>query len=99
MAAIKICLRWYSSGSLMMPFYRGLPGSLIGPLFQALKYYADYYHAILPFDGKYVLATFNGVTSDFGRVIEKVNQKFGARFSLFARTEENQKKCFQGLNA
>jgi len=67
-------------------------------LAQALKYYIRYYKAILPLSDTYVLATFDDVTSDFGKVIDKINRKFNTNFNLFNHTEENQEKCFQEIS-
>lgn len=65
---------------------------------QALKYYVRYYKAVIPFKNKFVLATFEEVTSDFGKVIEEINSKFGTNFNLFDHTEENQRKCFSEMS-
>jgi hypothetical protein len=61
---------------------------------QALEYYSRYYQAIFPFRDKFMLATFEEVTSDFGKVIAKINYKFATNFRLFDHTEENERKCF-----
>jgi hypothetical protein len=66
-------------------------------LAQALKYYVRYYKAILPLSDKYVLATFEEVTCDFGKVIDNINRKFCTSFHLFSHTEENQEKCFRRI--
>ena len=65
---------------------------------QALKYYIRYYKAIFPFKDKFVLATFEEATSDFGKVIERINKKFGTNFILFNHTEENQRRCFSRMS-
>jgi hypothetical protein len=66
-------------------------------LAQALKYYVRYYKAILPLSDKYVLATFEEVTCDFGKVIDNINRKFCTSFQLFSHTAENQEQCFRRI--
>jgi len=63
----------------------------------ALKEYIKFYKKILPFRERFVLATFDEITTDYGAVIEKVNKKYKTNFKLFLHTEENVKACFDKL--
>ena len=44
---------------------------------QWLKTYVAFYERILPFRSAFVIATFTEVTSDFGAVTRRVNERFG----------------------
>ena len=62
---------------------------------QALKDYIRFYKRIEPYRSKFVLATFDDVTSDFGNVITKINGRFGTSFKPFLHTPENTVKVMQ----
>jgi hypothetical protein len=64
---------------------------------QALRYYVSFYNIAEKYRDAYVLGLFEEVTEDFGRVIERVNHKFGTTFSLFRHDEENVNKLFAGM--
>ncbi len=64
---------------------------------QALRYYVSFYHTAEKYRDAYVLGLFEEVTEDFGRVIERVNRKFGTTFSLFRHDEANVNKLFAGM--
>lgn len=64
---------------------------------QAFRDYVRFYSAILPFREAVVTATFQQVTSDFGAVVRRVNQKFGTAFDEFDHTESNVASCFQSI--
>lgn len=57
--------------------------------------YIAYYSSILPYRDHFVIATFEEVTTDYGRVIERVNRRFDTNFTLFSHTEENVQKVFE----
>ena len=65
------------------------------PLKQAFLYYSTFYDRVLPYLDHVVIANFETVTSDFGRVIEAVNNKFGTNFGVFQHTQENVDRCFK----
>lgn len=56
---------------------------------QWLKTYVAFYERILPFRSRFVIATFDEVTSDFGSVTRRVNERFATRFREFDHTDEN----------
>lgn len=62
---------------------------------QALRDYIRFYKSILPYCEGYVVADFEEVTGNFGRVIQRINDRFGTNFRVFEHTEENLKKVFQ----
>lgn len=62
---------------------------------QALQSYLDFHEGILAIKGQLVVSTFSQVTTDFGAVIRRVNEKFGSTFVEFDHTEANVKRCFQ----
>jgi hypothetical protein len=64
----------------------------------ALRYYLSFYESIKKYRRSYVLAKFEEVTSDFGLVIEKINEKFGTEFLPFVHTEDNVKEIFNRLD-
>jgi hypothetical protein len=56
---------------------------------QALKYYLSFYETVEGYGDAYVLGTFEEVTSDFGLVIQRLNEMFGTSFSPFRHNERN----------
>lgn len=61
---------------------------------QWLKTYAAFYERLMSSRPHFVIATFEEVTSDFGAVTRRVNERFGTRFREFDHTEENVKAVF-----
>ncbi|MGH7145589.1 MAG: hypothetical protein ACREJ2_15875 [Planctomycetota bacterium] len=60
----------------------------------AFSFYCKFYTPLLPLHDRFVMATFEQVTSDFGAVIGRVNAKFGTKFAEFQHTPENVQRCF-----
>ncbi len=60
----------------------------------ALWEYCVFHEAIVPYVDKFVLASFEAVTTDFGVVIAALNRKFGTDFEIFDHTTENEQKAF-----
>ena len=56
---------------------------------QALRGYARFYRPLLPYRNEFVVGRFEDVTSDLGRVIRRVNDRFGTNFVSFEPTEAN----------
>src|ERR687897_2113282 len=61
---------------------------------QALRYYLSFYETVAEYRDAYVLGTFEEVTGDFGRVIRRINDRFGTTFSLFRHNERNVDEVF-----
>jgi hypothetical protein len=56
---------------------------------QALRGYTRFYRPLLPYRDEFVVGRFEDVTSDLGRVIRRVNDRFGTNFAPFEPTEAN----------
>jgi hypothetical protein len=63
-------------------------------LHQALAAYARFHTKIEPYRSSFVIGTFDEITHDFGRVIGRVNERFGTRFREFEHTEDNVTECY-----
>jgi hypothetical protein len=59
------------------------------PLAQALNAYERFYRPLLPARDRFVAASFDEVVTDFGGVIDRINDRYGAAFARFDHTEEN----------
>jgi len=55
-----------------------------------LRRYASFYQQVEPFTSAIVIASFDIVVADFGRVIESVNGRFGTSFKRYLRTDEDE---------
>ena len=61
---------------------------------QALKYYLSFYETLERYRDAYVLGLFEEVTEDYGRVIERINERFGTTYAPFRHDEENVGRVF-----
>ena len=72
---------------------------------QAIRYYLAFYETVEAYSDAYVLGTFEEATGDFGRVIRRINERFGTDFvpfrhnernveAVLARVERNSKRAF-----
>jgi hypothetical protein len=59
-----------------------------------LTAYARFYTKIEPYRSRFVIGTFDEITDDFGRVVRKVNERFGTGFGEFEHTEGNVNECY-----
>jgi hypothetical protein len=65
---------------------------------QALREYIQFYDHILSLPRqKYVVADFSTVTTEFGQVIDFMNDRFGTDYNRFDHTEENEQEVFETL--
>lgn len=64
---------------------------------QGLRSYINFYNRLRPYQNKLVMAEFNQITCDFGKVIMRVNQFYGTSFKIFQHTEQNVETCFKIL--
>ena len=62
---------------------------------EALNDYIRFYTAIMPYGHAYVVATFEDITGDFGKVVDGINARFSTEFKVFEHTDENLKACFE----
>lgn len=65
---------------------------------QALKRYERFYSNIEALLPSVVLATFEEVTSDFSRVISRVNDRFGVSFSCYRNSEQQDDVIFKSIS-
>jgi hypothetical protein len=62
---------------------------------EGLRDYIRFYRRILPYRDRFVVATFEEVSTDFGEVIRRLNERFGSSFQEFQHTEANVALCFK----
>jgi hypothetical protein len=62
---------------------------------QSLANWIRFYDAVVPLRDRVVIADFVDVTSDFGRVIGDVNDRFGTTFVEFQHDEPNVERVFE----
>jgi hypothetical protein len=60
-----------------------------------LRDYIRFYRRILPYRDRFVVATFEEVSTDFGVVIRRLNERFGSTFQEFQHTDANVALCFR----
>ena len=65
----------------------------------ALREYIDFYRSIGRVRDRFVVAPFERVITDFGSVIETVNERFGTNFTLYEHTPENEAACLRLVEA
>jgi hypothetical protein len=63
--------------------------------YDALVEYLDFYRTTWPARDGFVVAPFDRVTSDFGAVLERVNERFGTSFERYEPTPENEARAFE----
>jgi len=63
------------------------------PVRQWLRSYTLFYAEILPLRGSQVVATFEQVTTDFGGVIARLNERFGTDYREFHHGDEEVERC------
>lgn len=67
---------------------------------QAFRHYISFYETVAACDGDgYVLGPFEELVSDYGAVLERVNERFGTWFRPFEHTEENVKAIFASIES
>lgn len=63
--------------------------------YDALLEYIDFYRSVWRVRERFVIGLFDRVTSDFGSVVDEVNERFGTSFGRFDPTPENEARAFQ----
>jgi hypothetical protein len=63
----------------------------------ALLGFIRFYEPLIPYRDGFVLATFEEVVSDFGPVIDRINDRFGTTFHRFEHTPENIRGCLERI--
>jgi len=69
-----------------------------GGLIQYANWFTSFYEAIEPVKGKVVIADFTEVTSNFGLVIRRVNEKFGTNFTEFVHSDVSMREVFAAID-
>jgi hypothetical protein len=64
------------------------------PVRQAIREYIDFHNTAYQFRQHLLLASFDEVKSDFGNVMQQLNEKFACSFDEFEHSPENEKACF-----
>jgi hypothetical protein len=64
----------------------------------AVRNYCRFYERLEPVLGDVVVADFETVTTNFGRVVDQVNQRFGTHFPIYERTTANELEVFRRLD-
>ncbi|HZP89606.1 MAG TPA: hypothetical protein VFC04_01270 [Actinomycetota bacterium] len=64
---------------------------------QALRGYLRFYEPLLPVRDRVVVGRFADVTTDFGGVIRRVNERFGTSFVEFEHTQESARRVFEEI--
>ncbi|HZP90909.1 MAG TPA: hypothetical protein VFC04_07940 [Actinomycetota bacterium] len=64
---------------------------------QALRGYLRFYEPLLPVRDRVVVGRFDEVTTDFGAVIRRVNERFGTDFREFEHTQESARRVFEEI--
>jgi hypothetical protein len=61
----------------------------------AVAYYNDYYETLMPYRDRIFVAHFEEVTTDFGGVVRRFNERWGTSYVPFVHTPENAARCFR----
>jgi hypothetical protein len=64
---------------------------------QAVRAYLRFYRPLFRHRGSFVTGRFPDVTSDFGTVIRRVNERFDTSFQEFRHLDTNVQACFDGM--
>jgi hypothetical protein len=64
---------------------------------QAVRGYVRFYQPLLPYTNRFVVGSFERVTTDLGAVIRQVNRRFGTSFEEFDHSEDNVKRVFEAI--
>jgi hypothetical protein len=64
---------------------------------QLLRSYLRFYRPLRPCLDRLVVATFDQVTTDFGAVTRRVNDRYGTAFGVFDHTEENARRSLEEI--
>lgn len=62
-----------------------------------LLHWIRFYFSIEHLKNGYVLSDFDEVVTDFGQVIDKVNNSFGTKFEIFDHNDENVNKIYEQM--
>ena len=80
--------------SVMVSLLIARPDRTLGEL---LTGYRDYHALLASRRGQVVVASFDQITSGFGQVVLRINERYGTEFTPFRHTQENVASCFRWL--
>jgi len=60
--------------------------------------WTSYYRKVWPYRDDFVVATFDQVTTDFGAVTARLNERFGTSFAHFEHSDENNELVFDAID-
>lgn len=61
----------------------------------ALVAYSRFYTCLIPYRDTFVVGEFEQVTHEFGRVVRRLNARFGTSFVEFVHTDANLRECLE----
>lgn len=64
---------------------------------RALRFYIHFHRPLLEITDSFVVAPFEEVTSDFGKSMKRLNDRFGTDYKLFTHNEESQQRLFDAM--
>lgn len=64
----------------------------------ALRGFVRFYEPLQPHRAGFVVAHFDEVVSDFGSVVDRVNERFGTSFARFGHTGDNVARCLADID-
>ena len=65
------------------------------PAVTALRSWIRYHERVAPWRDRLLLVSFEEVTSDFGAVTRRLNERFGTGYGVFEHTKENEARVFE----
>lgn len=65
---------------------------------EAIDEWTHHHREILPYHDRFVVATFDQVTTDFGAVTARVNDRFGTAFARYVPSAENDDAVFAAID-
>ena len=68
-------------------------------LSQLFRHYVRFYECLLPQRDHVVIAEFRTVTTDFGKIVRDLNDRFGTEFEPFIHSKQNVQACFQLIDS
>ncbi len=63
-----------------------------------VRYWTHYHHEVRPLLGDLLLVTFDEATTDFGQVIDRLNQRYGTTVDRFEHTDEHVAQVFAAID-
>jgi hypothetical protein len=64
---------------------------------RAIRGYVRFYEPLVPHRHRFVVGAFPDVTTDFGRVISRLNELFGTSFAEFVHTAKRERAVFEAM--